>query len=62
MKIIYIECNAEEMRANRSVIECLTEAFSEITRTICGAEEGEETIKNTGEIQDLEKLEEECEA
>ena len=45
MKIIYIECNAEEMRANRSVIDCLTEAFSGITRAICGVEADEETIK-----------------
>ena len=46
MKIIYVECNAEEMRANRSVIDCLTEAFSGITRAICGVEADEETVKN----------------
>lgn len=46
MKIIYVECNAEEMRANRSVIDCLTEAFSGITRAICGVEADEEAIKS----------------
>ena len=30
MKIVYIECNAEEMRANRTLIDALTDAVHNI--------------------------------
>lgn len=36
MKVIYIECNAEEMRANRTIIDNLAEMFGTITRAIGG--------------------------
>lgn len=30
MKIVYIECNAEEMRANRTLIDALTDVVQSI--------------------------------
>lgn len=36
MKIIYIECDAEEMRANRTVLDNVSVAFSSIARTLAG--------------------------
>lgn len=36
MKIIYIEASAEDMRANRTIMDNLTEAISGITRTFAG--------------------------
>ena len=38
MKVIYIEANAEEMRANRTVLDSMTEAFSSITRAIANVD------------------------
>jgi len=38
MKIIYIECDAEEMRANRTVLDNVSEVFSSITRTLAGVD------------------------
>ncbi len=36
MKVIYIECNSEELKANRTMLDNLGEAFSCITRAIGG--------------------------
>lgn len=38
MKVIYIEANAEEMRANRTVLDSMTEAFGSITRAIANVD------------------------
>ena len=36
MKILFIECDAEEMRANRTILDNISEVFSSLTRTIAG--------------------------
>ncbi len=38
MKVIYIEANAEEMRANRTVLDTMTEVFDSITRAIANVD------------------------
>lgn len=38
MKIIYIECDAEEMRANRTILDNMSEVFSSLTRTLAGVD------------------------
>lgn len=36
MKVIMIECTAEELRANRTVMDSITEALSGFTRSLAG--------------------------
>lgn len=36
MKIIYIEASAEDMRANRTILDSITEALSGVSRTLSG--------------------------
>jgi hypothetical protein len=36
MKILIVECTAEELRANRTVMDSLTEALSGFTRSLAG--------------------------
>jgi len=36
MKVIYIECNEEELKANKTMLDNLADAFSAITRAIGG--------------------------
>ena len=38
MKILIIECNAEELRANRTIIDTLNEALSNFTRPMFGVD------------------------
>lgn len=38
MKILIVECTAEELRANRTVMDSLTEALSGFTRAFAGVE------------------------
>lgn len=38
MKVIYIECDAEEMRANRTILDNMSEFFSTITRAVAGVD------------------------
>ena len=38
MKIFMIECNAEELRANRTVLDSLGEALSGFTRAFAGVD------------------------
>ena len=46
MKVICIECDAEEMRANRTIMDSLTEAFGSITRAVAGIDCTPEMIAN----------------
>lgn len=36
MRILIIECDAEELRANRTVMDNITEALSSFTRSFAG--------------------------
>lgn len=38
MKILIVECTAEELRANRTVMDSLTEALSGFTRNLVGVD------------------------
>ena len=38
MKIFIIECNAEELRANRTIMDSISETLSNFTRAFCGAD------------------------
>lgn len=38
MKIFIIECDAEELRANRTVLDSITEAVSSFTRAFAGVD------------------------
>lgn len=38
MKIIYIEASAEDMRANRTILDSITEALSGVSRTLAGVD------------------------
>ena len=37
MKVLIIECDAEELRANRTVLDNITEAISSFTESFAGA-------------------------
>lgn len=45
MKVIYIECDSEELRANRTILDALTDAFSGITRVIAGCDISQDAVK-----------------
>lgn len=38
MKLMLIECNAEELRANRTVLDGISEAIGSFTRALTGVE------------------------
>lgn len=59
MKIIYIECDAEELRANRTILDNLAEVFSSITRTIGGVDVTPEMIAKAYEDSEDSKESEE---
>lgn len=46
MKIIYIECDAEEMKANRTILDNLSEIFGSITRSVVGVDVTPDDVAN----------------
>ena len=44
MKVLLIECNAEELRANRTVMDGITEAISSFTRAFAGFDVSADTV------------------
>lgn len=44
MKILLIECDAEELRANRTVMDTITEALSGFTRSFAGFDLNPEAV------------------
>lgn len=57
MKIIIIECTAEELRANRTVMDSITEVLSGFTRSLAGIDLDNEQVAEV-----LSKMNEEEEA
>jgi len=59
MKIIMIECTAEELEANKTIAESITEALSKFTRRLVGID-----LDNARAVEILRKMnkEEETEA
>ena len=58
MKIIMIECTAGELRANRTILDSLTEAFSGFTRSFAGIDLTSEQVANYFAEQEEEEDEE----
>lgn len=44
MKIFIVECDAEELRANRTVMDTLTDVLSRFADTLCGANISKEAV------------------
>ena len=44
MKILLIECDAEELRANRTIMDGITEAISSFTRSFAGFDVSADTV------------------
>lgn len=61
MKILMIECDAEELRANRTVLDEITEAISYFTRSFAGVEINNndlaEYYANQKDVQEEEEVE-----
>lgn len=59
MKIIMIECTAEELRANRTVMDSITEALSGFTRSFMGIDlDNEQVAEALGKMNKKEDAEE----
>ena len=56
MKILIVECTAEELRANRTVMDSLTEALSGFTRNLVGVDLNPEQTAEV--LANMEKNEE----
>lgn len=37
MRLLILECNAEELKANRTVLDNVSDAISSFTEALCGA-------------------------
>ena len=59
MKVIYIECDAEEMRANRTFLESMSEILSSITRSVAGYDITPEQVADALSGDEAEEKEEE---
>ena len=55
MKILMIDCTAEELRANRTVMDNITEALSSFTRNLCGVDLSGDQIVNAMENMNEEE-------
>lgn len=58
MKILMIECSAEELRANRTVMDNITEALSVFTRSFAGFDVTPEMMANAKEMMEQDDEEE----
>ena len=59
MKIIMIECTAEELRANRTVMDSITEALSGFTRSLAGIDlDNAQIAEVLGKMNEEEEIEE----
>ncbi len=59
MKILIVECTAEELRANRTVMDSLTEALSGFTRSFTGVDlTPEQTVEAFANMAKNEEQEE----
>ena len=62
MKVIMIECTAEELRANRTVMDSITEALSGFTRSLAGIDlDNEQVAKVLNKMNEEEEAEEKSE-
>lgn len=57
MKILIVDCTAEELRANRTVMDSLTEALSGFTRSLVGVNLSPESLAKLTEEDDEEEEE-----
>lgn len=60
MKILIVECTAEELRANRTIMDSITEALSGYTRSLAGVDlTPEQTVEAFAKAAEKEEQEEE---
>ena len=60
MKAMMIECTAEELRANRTVMDSITEAFSGFTRSLVGVDlDNAQVAEVLGKMNEEEDAEDE---
>ena len=63
MKAMMIECTAEELRANRTVMDFITEAFSGFTRSLAGVDlDNEQVAEVLSKMNEEEEIENEFRA
>lgn len=56
MKVIMIECTAEELRANRTIMDSITEALSGFTRSFAGIDlDNEQVAEVLGKMNEEEE-------
>lgn len=60
MKILILECNEEELRANRTIIENISEVLSEFTRCFAGVDITPEMVKKYYEARESENNQEDA--
>lgn len=63
MKLMLIECNAEELRANRTVLDSIAEAIGSFTRSLAGVNLPPDKLaeilkKNNSEEEELQEEDE----
>ena len=60
MKVMMLECTAEELRANRTVMDSITEAFSGFTRSLAGVDlDNEQVTEVLARMNEEEETEDE---
>lgn len=60
MKAMMIECTAEELRANRTVMDSITEALSGFTRSLVGVDlDNEQVTEALARMNEEEETEDE---
>ncbi len=55
MKIFMMECNEEELKANKTIVESICDAISNFTTALCGVELDSETLARYNRLKDVEE-------
>lgn len=53
MKILMIECNEEELKANKTIVESICEGINKFTTALCGVEFTSEMLKRYEDDQEV---------
>lgn len=57
MKLFYIECDADEMSVNRTILDSISELLNSVTKAMAGVDVTPEMLANA-----MEKMQEETES
>ena len=52
MKILMMECNEEELKANKTIVESICDAISNFTTALCGVELNSEMLARYNRFKD----------